>query len=253
MKGGALWTTYKDNGLEDLDFRILHVYYSAKRAGNKSIAKSSLPTPTSKRMKSTKPMPLAMPKLSTPTRHNCNLFDSSFDDSPLSFDLPVSPFKDISLVSLLTNTASIDTDSETVLSPDRGFFDVQTAFEKANGIGRSSDWSRKHAERPREKPRTSNACPTPHHRYHPSQGYPYWPMYHPPAVYPPYSADSNERHAGSLVYAAPPTFNASFPTQQARKVHPSETVSESVKLFFPLLLSSFDSPVILSLISTIRS
>lgn len=223
MKGGALWTTYKENGSEDLDFRILHVYYSAKRAGNKSIAKSSLETSSSKRNKPTKPMPVTMPKLNTPARQHCNLFDSSFDDSPLSFDISVSPFKDASLVSLLTNSASVDNESEAVISPDRGFFDVQTAFEKANGIGRSNDCSREQVEWRRENT-ISNTGPPPHPRYHPSQCYPYWSMYHHPPVCPTYSADSNERQTGSWAYTGPP-FTASFPTQQARKS--SDTVSES--------------------------
>jgi hypothetical protein len=36
-KGGALWTMYGNDGKEDLEFRLLHVYYSAKRALNKGI------------------------------------------------------------------------------------------------------------------------------------------------------------------------------------------------------------------------
>jgi hypothetical protein len=34
-KGGALWTMYDPDGNENLDFRLLHVYFSAKRAVNK--------------------------------------------------------------------------------------------------------------------------------------------------------------------------------------------------------------------------
>ncbi|KAL3944098.1 MAG: hypothetical protein SGBAC_001829 [Bacillariaceae sp.] len=36
-KGGALWTMYERNGKEDLQFRLLHVYFSAKRAINKGV------------------------------------------------------------------------------------------------------------------------------------------------------------------------------------------------------------------------
>lgn len=36
-KGAALWTKYLDDGKEDKNFRILHVYYSAKRALNNGI------------------------------------------------------------------------------------------------------------------------------------------------------------------------------------------------------------------------
>lgn len=36
-KGGALWTMYGTDGQEDLEFRLLHVYFSAKRAVNKGV------------------------------------------------------------------------------------------------------------------------------------------------------------------------------------------------------------------------
>ena len=36
-KGGALWTMYGVDGKEDLEFRLLHVYFSAKRAVNQGI------------------------------------------------------------------------------------------------------------------------------------------------------------------------------------------------------------------------
>jgi hypothetical protein len=36
-KGGALWTMYGTDGKEDLEFRLLHVYFSAKRAINKGV------------------------------------------------------------------------------------------------------------------------------------------------------------------------------------------------------------------------
>lgn len=36
--GGALWTMYGTDGKEDDEFRLLHVYYSAKRAVNKGLA-----------------------------------------------------------------------------------------------------------------------------------------------------------------------------------------------------------------------
>lgn len=37
-KGGALWTMYERSGKEDLQFRLLHVYHSAKRAINKGVS-----------------------------------------------------------------------------------------------------------------------------------------------------------------------------------------------------------------------
>lgn len=39
-KGGALWTMYGRDGKEDFQFRLLHVYFSAKRATNKGVALS---------------------------------------------------------------------------------------------------------------------------------------------------------------------------------------------------------------------
>ena len=39
-KGGALWTMYGRDGKEDFEFRLLHVYFSAKRAINKGVALS---------------------------------------------------------------------------------------------------------------------------------------------------------------------------------------------------------------------
>ena len=37
LKGGALWTMFGANGKEDLQYRLLHVYYSAKRANNRGM------------------------------------------------------------------------------------------------------------------------------------------------------------------------------------------------------------------------
>jgi hypothetical protein len=156
IKGGALWTAYKENGAEDFDWRILHVYFSAKRAGNKvptiqstcsgglHLLNSSSSSSRAKRPRLSSSstttqeqqqiLSLPMPALDTPERRNkMDSFGSSFDDSPLSFNMPVSPLKDASLVSILSKTASIDTDSEPIISPERNFFDIQTEFEKTHG------------------------------------------------------------------------------------------------------------------------
>jgi hypothetical protein len=45
QKGGALWTMYDSSGKEDLEFRLLHVYFSAKRAG----ILSATPSPARRR------------------------------------------------------------------------------------------------------------------------------------------------------------------------------------------------------------
>jgi len=108
-KGGALWTMYGADGKENLEYRLLHVYFSAKRAVNKGIKiKSEQSTPT-KRAKRTPPrvfppkpqqmpqemplqmpqqMPQEMPQLMSPRpmspARDCN--------SPLSFEItPPSP------------------------------------------------------------------------------------------------------------------------------------------------------------------
>ena len=40
IKGAALWTIFRSDGVEDLEFRLLHVYYSNKRAVNKGVEES---------------------------------------------------------------------------------------------------------------------------------------------------------------------------------------------------------------------
>ena len=44
QKGGALWTMYSRDGDEDDEFRLLHVYFSVKRAANKGISQDSYST-----------------------------------------------------------------------------------------------------------------------------------------------------------------------------------------------------------------
>jgi hypothetical protein len=45
-KGGALWTMFSKDGKEDLQFRLLHVYFSAKRSGKLS---ATTPSPVRRR------------------------------------------------------------------------------------------------------------------------------------------------------------------------------------------------------------
>ncbi|KAL7581445.1 hypothetical protein ACA910_022024 [Epithemia clementina (nom. ined.)] len=56
--GGALWTVYGADGQEDLEFRLLHVYFSAKRAVTKGGGVTSSPLATRIKEKST-PVPAA--------------------------------------------------------------------------------------------------------------------------------------------------------------------------------------------------
>jgi len=130
MKGGALWTYYDKSGKENLEYRLLHVYYSAKRAGNKGPMKAS---GTPQRLSLDNPdLSLTMKKKAKIQLQETNLpsltsplyfpsISCSFSDSPLSFDMPISPIRDESLVSLLRRTDSMDIDQ--VITPDRDFFE----------------------------------------------------------------------------------------------------------------------------------
>lgn len=60
-KGGALWTMYGADGKEDVEFRLLHVYYSAKRAVNKGLSEEDY-TPST---------PVKRPKISHTTPSSC--------------------------------------------------------------------------------------------------------------------------------------------------------------------------------------
>jgi hypothetical protein len=234
VKGGALWTAYKENGAEDFDWRILHVYYSAKRAGNKGPVQPTGLMPPAKRSKLQYHLP--MPKLETPLRRpKVDSFGSSFDDSPLSFNMTVSPLKDASLVSILSKTASIDTESEPIISPDRNFFDVQTEFEKANGIGEPT----RHITREKKDKRSRSNLTTPssHYRHYSSRshwhsGYPsYWsPYFYPMPLFHSNSMDSHERQYQESIHAPSSSPNR-FPIQETRKL------SQKVMIFFISFLS----------------
>ena len=127
VKGGALWTCYIEEGKEDLEYRLLHVYYSAKRAGNKngnipqgilpfrnvlpigasSAAASVTPTTKNKKMK-TKNMRQYSPSSSNSTENEVML--SPPFDSPLSALNTSSgePIEGQSLAWLLNDTFGAD-------------------------------------------------------------------------------------------------------------------------------------------------
>lgn len=130
LKGGALWTHYDKNGKEDLQYRLLHVYYSAKRAGNKTPSNHFSVTPQrrtvtrdtiphSKKIKTQEEEDLPLPSLNSPLIFPS--ISSTFNDSPLSFDISVSPIRDDAFESLLTRTDSMD--HEQVITPERDFFE----------------------------------------------------------------------------------------------------------------------------------
>ena len=131
VKGGALWTTYDEAGKEDLEYRLLHVYYSAKRAGNKGRTSSSsdVTFPRKKKSKDT------IPKLDMPMSSllEAGSFASASFDSPLSFDMPTSPvdpsiFSNIFVKSLSNDNG--DNDNEPIITPDRSVFDVRLAHDR---------------------------------------------------------------------------------------------------------------------------
>lgn len=217
-KGGALWTAYKSDGTEDLEFRILHVYYSAKRAGTKHPLTSSKQSESDKFISKKKAkvedipdipkLPPPMPGLQTPHPTSFDsAFGSSFDDSPLSFNVALSPIKDKSFVQLLRTASSIDTESDPISTPGRNFFDIRTEFEKANGIVRHQN-----------KPKYDNSVqPKTSHSY---QQHPYWGQH-----YHSMASDSFERqprhwHPGYWSRGGGPHKHfTNFPTQQPRDIH----------------------------------
>jgi len=143
VKGGALWTCYDENGREDLEYRLLHVYYSAKRAGNKGgrIRLGTVTnnqailsvTPMAKKIKtSDKKVKEESASRTIPIVKELILSPSC--DSPLSFEMPpVSPFKEQSL-SWLLNVTSEENETETeteeqFITPSRDC--LQSSFRPA--------------------------------------------------------------------------------------------------------------------------
>jgi hypothetical protein len=81
-KGGALWTMYGADGKENLEYRLLHVYFSAKRAVNKGMT-SDYSTPT-KRVKTS-------PHEEFPARFPSSTPSPTFSPMPYSSESPPSP------------------------------------------------------------------------------------------------------------------------------------------------------------------
>lgn len=105
-KGGALWTMYGADGKEDVEFRLLHVYFSAKRAINKGMSsiaenepiyypKSTPSQPldrvASKRLRASpqraQPQPHQNQFLHSPAITTSSANSTSLSGSPLSFDV----------------------------------------------------------------------------------------------------------------------------------------------------------------------
>jgi hypothetical protein len=101
-KGAALWTMYGADGREDQEYRLLHVYFSAKRAVNRgmSVEGDFLPmeSPTKRAKRSPTRNEPDLPFFrnvrhqQSPAITASSVSHSSFCGSPLSFDtLPPSP------------------------------------------------------------------------------------------------------------------------------------------------------------------
>lgn len=67
-KGGALWTMYAADGKENLEYRLLHVYFSAKRAVNKGIKLKSAATAGSNNKTSNKRVKRSPPRSKLPVQ-----------------------------------------------------------------------------------------------------------------------------------------------------------------------------------------
>ncbi|CAJ1969286.1 unnamed protein product [Cylindrotheca closterium] len=103
-KGGALWTMYERNGKEDLQFRLLHVYFSAKRAINKGVdvategVVASKRTPTStprRRRKGTPNRSSQSPwnEKTYPPHSTPRSIHTTVTESPLNMPAPVTTFR----------------------------------------------------------------------------------------------------------------------------------------------------------------
>lgn len=130
IKGGALWTTYDETGKEDLEYRLLHVYYSAKRAGNKGRQNSATYSTPRKKMKNSSKEKMEISSSSSFPLDVASIASASFD-SPLSFEFPSSPV-DPSIFHNLFTKSSIDNDendNEPIITPDRSVFDQRSSHD----------------------------------------------------------------------------------------------------------------------------
>jgi hypothetical protein len=141
-KGGALWTVYDEHGKEDLEYRLLHVYFSAKRAGNtRKPCSITYSTPRKKRRESNNELEDLVSQY--PSRVDLASFSSASFDSPLSFDMPVSPvdpsiFRNVFSNSTSTNTDNAEcTEDEPMITPDRSALDQGSTKASNNDIHHS--------------------------------------------------------------------------------------------------------------------
>ncbi len=242
-KGGALWTVYDENGKEDLEYRLLHVYYSAKRAGNTrkpySIAYS---TPKKKRKASNHEL-----VESTPPRVDTASFSSGSFDSPLSFDMPISPVDPSIFRNVFPKLTSTTTDNaeriedESMITPDRSALDQGSTTTRNNDYHhsdlkyhpppRSQNQQQMYSGPTSSHPRNSRMVGyTMHHNSHyypPPPPYSHW---HPVQClsHPPQYQEYQESH-----HTSSPWCN-SLPSSKSVKQHsyPVQQVRKSIKVSF---------------------
>lgn len=91
-KGGALWTMFGADGKEDKEFRLLHVYYSAKRATNKALSSSMTPSEVgSPDREATSPSMRSPPRKRAVTHH----YNNSQSTSPSTSNLVSHPMRQV--------------------------------------------------------------------------------------------------------------------------------------------------------------
>lgn len=221
MKGGALWTTYDEHGKEDLEFRLLHVYYSAKRAGNRGRSVSASDPPRKRSKKKSRR------KEARPASPFSGSFSSASFDSVLSFDLPKSPEIDPSLFSLSNffgktfsnddeekKNSGFNENDDKIITPDRSVFDSiaspplegQYQHESSNRYFTPAQFnSNNHYHHFGRSTTSSSAYPMhhsyPHQYYRP---YPYWSSHS--SVGGRYTQDSS--------YSRRPPPNQQYPVQE---------------------------------------
>lgn len=218
MKGGALWTAYDQYGREDLEFRLLHVYYSAKRAGKTGHSLSTVNNPA-KRARLSKPRrPSAPPQRpSTPPSSIIGSFSSDSLDSPLSLNLPSSPIDPsiFSLANIFPKACSDDKDvgnsDEKIITPDRSVFDVSSPVVQ-------SDFSRRHDVYHQGYNSSMYSYPYDRNRTPPFPStHPYGQYYRPYSYWPSHSGTGNRSSQDIYRRYSDPRPSQQYPTQEERR------------------------------------
>lgn len=245
LKGGALWTYYDKNGKEDLQYRLLHVYYSAKRAGNKTPSNhltvtpqrrtSTIDTASGNKKCKIEEQDLPLPSLNSP--FNFPSISSTFSDSPLSFDMSVSPIRDNTFESLLSRTDSMD--HEQVITPDRDLFESHYKNQKLQEKEKRDSSHRNHEKYELLSDRQAHFHPQ--HRY--NYAHNSWADYnhHPYSFnYPPETRDAKDSSwSRDQLHHHNYYHNHPLPTQHVRQL-PTTRRSRNMVLDFQKQLNQVE-------------